>query len=220
MTPYGTLDVIAVDGPSGTGKSSVSRGVARALGWRYLDTGAMYRAAAWLVLQAAAPPAAAADLVRRHGLRVGTDPDREDVVVMDRHVETAIRTPAVTAAVSEVSAVPALRDLLVAVQRDLIGAGQIVVEGRDIGTVVVPDARLQIFLTADPDVRASRRAKETSTDDAGAVGAAMQRRDRYDSTRPVSPLVPSQHAVVVDSSAMSQQEVVDHILTLARLVLA
>lgn len=219
MTPYGAVDVIAVDGPSGTGKSTVSREVARALGWRYLDTGAMYRAAAWLVLQAHVPALEATELVLRHGLRVGTDPDREDVVAMGRNVEGAIRSAEVTAAVSEVAAVPALRDLLVATQRELIAAGRIVVEGRDIGTVVVPDARLQIFLTADPDVRASRRAKESALE-AADVDAAMRRRDRHDSTRTVSPLTPSPHAVVVDSSAMTKDEVVQHILTLARLVLA
>ena len=218
MTAYGPADVIAVDGPSGTGKSTVSRAVATALGWRYLDTGAMYRAATWLVLQAGVPVEQASGLVRRHGLQVGTDPQVEDVVAMGRHVEAAIRSPEVTAAVSAVSAVPELRSLLVDLQREAIGAGRIVVEGRDIGSVVVPDARLQVYLTAEPDVRAARRAQETAGD-AVATGAALRRRDALDSGREASPLRPAPHAVVVDSTALTQEQVVEHILTLARLVL-
>ncbi|MGI8531589.1 MAG: (d)CMP kinase [Geodermatophilaceae bacterium] len=218
MTAYGPADVIAVDGPSGTGKSTVSRAVARALGWRYLDTGAMYRAATWLVLQAGVPVEQASALVRRHGLQVGTDPEIEDVVAMGRHVEAAIRSPEVTAAVSAVSAVPELRSLLVDLQRAAIGAGRIVVEGRDIGSVVVPDARLQVYLTAEPDVRAVRRAQETAGD-AAATGAALRRRDALDGSRAASPLRPAPHAVVVDSTALTQEQVVEHILTLARLVL-
>lgn len=219
MTHSGPGEVIAVDGPSGTGKSTVSRAVARALGWRYLDTGAMYRAVTWAVLRAGVPAAEAADVVRRTDLEVGTDPDVETVTVDGTLVTAAIRSAEVTAAVSAVSAVPAVRALLVARQRELIGEGRIVVEGRDIGSVVVPDARLKVFLTAAPEVRAARRARETEADPL-LVADALARRDAFDSGRDVSPLRPAQHAVVVDSSALSQNEVVEHIVQLARLVLS
>ncbi len=219
MTHYGPVDVIAIDGPSGTGKSTVSRAVAAALGWRYLDTGAMYRAVTWAVLRAGVPAFEAAGIARQCPVSIGTEVSAEDVRVDGTHVEAEIRSAAVTAAVSAVSAVPALRALLVEAQRALIGDGQIVVEGRDIGTVVVPDARLKVFLTASPDVRAGRRAQETAADPR-AVADALARRDGLDSAREVSPLRPAEHAVVVDSSSLTQDEVVQHILALAKVVLA
>ncbi len=217
MTLYGPVEVIAIDGPSGTGKSTVARAVARALGWRYLDTGAMYRAATWAVLRAGVPVEDATPVVRDAVLTIGTDPGAVDVAVDGTPVTAQIRSPEVTAAVSAVSAVSAVRDLLVRGQRELIGEGRIVVEGRDIGSVVVPDARLKIYLTAQPDVRAARRAQETG-DDATAVGDALARRDAYDTGREASPLRAAPHAVVLDTSQMSQDEVVEHILSLARLV--
>ena len=217
MTLYGPVEVIAIDGPSGTGKSTVARAVARALGWRYLDTGAMYRAATWAVLRAGVPVEDATPVVRDAVLTIGTDPGAVDVAVDGTPVTAQIRSPEVTAAVSAVSAVSAVRDLLVRGQRELIGEGRIVVEGRDLGTVVVPDARLKIYLTAQPDVRAARRAQETGVD-ATAVGDALARRDAYDTGREASPLRAAPHAVVLDTSQMSQDEVVEHILSLARLV--
>jgi len=217
VTLYGPVEVIAIDGPSGTGKSTVARAVARALGWRYLDTGAMYRAATWAVLRAGVPVEDATPVVRDAVLTIGTDPGAVDVAVDGTPVTAQIRSPEVTAAVSAVSAVSAVRDLLVRGQRELIGEGRIVVEGRDIGSVVVPDARLKIYLTAQPDVRAARRAQETG-DDATAVGDALARRDAYDTGREASPLRAAPHAVVLDTSQMSQDEVVEHILSLARLV--
>ncbi len=219
MTGYGSVEVIAIDGPSATGKSTVSRAVARALGWRYLDTGAMYRAATWAVLRAGVPAGDAADVVRRTALVVGTDPEADAVTVDGTPVTAAIRSPEVTAAVSAVSAVPAVRQLLVAQQRGLIGEGRIVVEGRDIGSVVVPEARLKVFLTAAPEVRAARRARETEAEPR-LVADALARRDAFDSGPDVSPLRAAQHAVVVDSSKLTQAEVVEHILQLARLVLS
>lgn len=219
MTQYGPVDVIAIDGPSGTGKSTVARAVAGQLRWRYLDTGAMYRAVTWAVLRASVPASRAAEVAERCPVSIGTDPVGEDVVVDGMHVEAEIRSPEVTAAVSAVSAVPDVRALLVEAQRSLIGAGQIVVEGRDIGTVVVPDARLKVYLTADPDVRAARRAREIGAEAVDVVDA-LRRRDTFDSSREASPLRPALHAVVVDTTAMTQEEVVEHIVSLARLVLS
>lgn len=221
MSAVGPVEVIAIDGPSGTGKSTVARAVARALGWRYLDTGAMYRAATWAVLRAGVPAEDATPVVRDAVLTIGTDPGADgaalDVSVDGTPVTAEIRSPEVTAAVSAVSAVSAVRDLLVRGQRELIGAGRIVVEGRDIGSVVVPDARLKIYLTAQPEVRVARRAQETGGE-AATVGEAMSRRDAYDTGREASPLRAAPHAVVLDTSQMSQDEVVEHILSLARLV--
>ena len=160
--------VVAVDGPSGSGKSSVSRGVARALGLRYLDTGAMYRAITWAVLRDGADihdadaVAATAQSVR---LSWSTDPDESGIDVDGADVSRAIREEAVTSSVSAVAAEPRARAVLVALQRqavaDALAAGQgIVVEGRDIGSVVLPDADLKVWLVADPAVRAARRASE------------------------------------------------------------
>lgn len=219
MTHYGPVDVIAIDGPSGTGKSTVARAVAGALGWRYLDTGAMYRAVTWAVLRAGVPASEAAAIARQCPVSIGTDSAAEDIVMDGTHVEAAVRSPEVTAAVSAVSAVPEVRAVLVARQRELMADGRIVVEGRDIGSVVVPDARLKIYLTAAPGVRAARRARELGASPSG-VGAALQRRDAFDSSREASPLRPAMHAVVLDTSAMTQDEVVEHILSLARLVVS
>ncbi len=219
MTHYGPVEVIAIDGPSGTGKSTVSRAVAQELGWRYLDTGAMYRAVTWAVLRAGVPVSEAADVARRCTISIGTDTSAEAVLVDGTHVEAEIRSPEVTADVSAVSAQPEVRSLLVQMQRSLIGDGSIVVEGRDIGSVVVPDARLKIYLTADADVRAARRAREVGAE-AAEVGQALQRRDSFDSSREASPLRPAMHAVVLDTTAMTQDEVVGHILSLARLVVS
>lgn len=219
MTQYGPVDVIAIDGPSGTGKSTVARAVAAELRWRYLDTGAIYRAVTWAVLRAGVPAERAVEVARRCPVSIGTEPDFEDVRVDGTHVEAEIRSPEVSAAVSAVSAGPELRALLVETQRSLIGGGQIVVEGRDIGTVVVPDARLKIYLTADADVRAGRRAREVGSNPA-EVGNAMRTRDGLDSSREASPLRPALHAVVLDTTAMTQDEVVAHILSLARLVVS
>lgn len=202
--------VVAVDGPSGTGKSTVSRRLARALQARYLDTGAMYRAAAVGVL-AAGVDLADAEAVARcvAGLDIGisTDAAPAQVVLGGRDVTLEIRGDAATRAVTPVSAVPAVRAQLVAQQRELIGRGRIVVEGRDIGTVVAPDATVKVFLTADPEVRAARRAGETATD-AAVVRADLERRDHADSTRAASPLAAAPDAVVVDTSAMDADQVV------------
>ncbi|BBZ60316.1 (d)CMP kinase [Mycolicibacterium monacense] len=211
--------VIAVDGPAGTGKSSVSRGLARALGARYLDTGAMYRIVTLAVLRAGIDPsdgdavAAAVDGVE---LAVGYDPDEDRSLLAGEDVSAEIRGDAVTRAVSAVSAVPAVRARLVDLQRRLAdGSGSVVVEGRDIGTVVLPAADVKIFLTASAEERARRRNVQNVAnglpDDYDSVLADVRRRDHLDSTRAVSPLRAADDAVVVDTSDMNETEVVAHL---------
>lgn len=211
--------VIAVDGPSGSGKSTTARGVARRLGLRYLDTGAMYRAMTWALLQQSvdiddtATVTAAASAVR---LEVGTDPDAPTIEADGSDVAGPIRGPQVTAAVSAVSAVPAVRTLLVDRQRELIGEGGIVVEGRDIGAVVAPDAELKIFLTAESAQRAARRHAETGgePDKVAATEAELARRDTLDSTRTTSPLAQADDAVVVDTTNLGLEDVIERIVAL------
>ncbi|SEL70711.1 cytidylate kinase [Blastococcus sp. DSM 46786] len=213
---------VTLDGPSGTGKSTVARGVAARLGAAYLDTGAMYRAATVAVLDAGVDPAdaeAVARTVAEAGIVVGTEAGTERVEVGGTDVAARIRGAEVTRAVSAVSAVPAVRRQLVAQQRALVtGAEAVVVEGRDIGTVVLPDATLKVYLTAAPEVRAQRRAGQLGVTDAAeiaALAADLRRRDEYDSSRADSPLRPAADAVVVDSSDLSQAQVVDRIVLLA-----
>ncbi len=208
--------VIAVDGPAGTGKSSVSRALARALGARYLDTGAMYRIVTLAVLRAGIDPSdgdAVAAAVDDVDLAVGYDPDEDHCLLAGEDVSAEIRGAAVTRAVSAVSAVPAVRARLVDLQRRLVdGAGSVVVEGRDIGTVVLPDADVKIFLTASAEERARRRNVQNVTnglpDDYASVLADVRRRDHLDSTRAVSPLRAAADAVVVDTSDMTETDVV------------
>lgn len=213
--------VIAVDGPSGTGKSSVTRLLAETLGARYLDTGAMYRAVTWAVLRRGVDPAdalAVTQVARSVRLEISTDPTDQWVTVDGERVDTAIRGVEVTAAVSAVSAVPALRSHLVALQREIIGSGGIVVEGRDIGTTVWPAAQLKIYLTAHPMQRALRRARQDGggTDrDVAAAAEALRRRDALDSGRSTSPLRPAADATTVDTTEMTQREVVRRLLQLA-----
>jgi len=216
--------VVAVDGPAGTGKSSVSRGLARALHARYLDTGAMYRIVTLAILRAGIDPAdkgtvgiAAAEVQ----LRVGDDPDTDRSYLFGEDVSSEIRGDEVTRAVSAVSSVPAVRTRLVGLQRTLAqGPGSVVVEGRDIGTVVLPDADVKLFLTASPETRARRRNDQNVAaglpDDYQGVLADVRRRDHLDSTRAVSPLRAASDAVVVDTSAMTESEVIAHLLQLVR----
>ena len=207
--------VVAVDGPAGTGKSSVSRGLARELGARYLDTGAMYRIVTLSVLRSRidlGDPdaiAAAADVP----LSVGHDAGADRAYLGGEDVSVEIRGDEVTRAVSAVSAVPAVRTRLVALQRELAGGPDpVVVEGRDIGTVVLPDADVKIVLTASAETRARRRNDQNIAaglpDDYATVLADVQRRDHLDSTRAVSPLRPAADAVVVDTSEMTQDQVI------------
>jgi len=212
--------VVAMDGPSGTGKSSVSRMLAQRLDARYLDTGAMYRIATLHALRKGVDltdPAAIADATAGLPWSIGTDPAGEQVLLDGEDVGEEIRGDAVTKAVSAVSAVPAVRELLVAAQRRLAGeAERIVVEGRDIGTVVIPDADVKIYLTASAEARAQRRnaqnLAEGRGDDYAAVLADVQRRDHLDSTRAVSPLRPADDSVLVDTSELGIDDVIGRLL--------
>jgi cytidylate kinase len=214
--------VIAIDGPAGTGKSSVARGLAAALDARYLDTGAMYRIVTLSVLRRGVDvgdPAAIAAAVGDVDLAVGHDPGEDRSYLAGEDVSAEIRGDAVTKAVSAVSAVPEVRSRLVALQRALAdGPGRVVVEGRDIGTVVLPDADVKIFLTASAEERARRRNDQNVAaglpDDYAAVLADVQRRDHLDSTRAVSPLRAADDAIVVDTSDMTQDEVIGHLTAL------
>ncbi|GAB4587146.1 (d)CMP kinase [Nocardia sp. IFM 10818] len=216
--------VVAMDGPSGTGKSSVSRLLATRLEASYLDTGAMYRVATLRVLRSGVDlddAAAIAVAVKELPLTIGTDPHRELILLDGEDVSSEIRGNAVTKAVSAVSAVPEVREQLVALQREItVAAGRIVVEGRDIGTVVLPEADVKIYLTASAEARAFRRnaqnIAEGRGDDYEAVLADVQRRDNLDSTRAVSPLRPAEDAVLVDTSDLNKDEVIDELYRVVR----
>ncbi|GIJ29660.1 cytidylate kinase [Micromonospora qiuiae] len=203
--------VVAVDGPSGSGKSTVSRRLATSLGARYLDTGAMYRAITWAVLRSGVDLTDAQAVAKVAGevdLCIGTDPAGYGVTADGVSVEAEIRGPEVTAAVSAVAAVPAVRALLVARQQEMItNAGRIVVEGRDIGSVVAPDADLKVYLTASAAARAARRSAEDASDVA-ATAADLARRDRLDSTRKADPLAQAPDAVELDTTELGIDEVV------------
>ncbi len=214
-----TALVVAMDGPSGSGKSSASRGVARALGFRYLDTGAMYRAITWWMLEhgvEVTDPAAVAARAAEPVLVIGTDPEAPGVTVDGVDVAVQIRTHEVTSAVSAVSAVPEVRGRLVAEQRAIIGEGDIVVEGRDIGTVVAPGAPVKVYLTASPEARARRRTAELSGTTVAAQQAEMARRDTLDSTRKADPLVMAADAVELDTTELNLEEVVSEVLRLVK----
>lgn len=216
--------VVAIDGPAGTGKSSVSRELARALGARYLDTGAMYRMVTLAVLRAGIDPAdaeAVAQVGATVQMSVGYAPDVDRYYLAGEDVSGEIRGDGVTGAVSAVSAVPAVRTRLVGLQREMAkGPGNVVVEGRDIGTVVLPDAPVKIFLTASAETRARRRNNQNVAsglpDDYDAVLADVRRRDHLDSTRPVSPLRAASDAVIVDTSDMTEAQVIAHLLQLVK----
>ncbi|GAA3948439.1 (d)CMP kinase [Actinoplanes auranticolor] len=209
--------VVAVDGPSGSGKSTVSRRLATAIDGIYLDTGAMYRAITWAVLQAGADlqdPDAIAKIAQETGLEIGTDPRAPHFRANGEDVDAAIRGPEVTGAVSAVAAVPAVRRQLVRLQQEIITAApRIVVEGRDIATVVAPDADLKVYLTASAAARAQRRSAEDATDVA-ATEADLNRRDKLDSSRAVDPLRQADDAVTLDTTGMGIDEVVATLLSM------
>ncbi|MFI6025128.1 (d)CMP kinase [Amycolatopsis magusensis] len=220
--------VIALDGPSGTGKTTAARGLATRLGSGYLDTGAMYRVIALAVLRAGADPAdpaAVLAVAERTELTVGTDPAGVRVLLDGEDVAAAIRGGDVDHAVSPVSAVPEVRARLVDEQRRIIAEvlaarGGIVVDGRDIGTVVAPDAPLKVFLTASPEARAARRSAEHGAtgveSTVESVRAAVDRRDRLDSTRAASPLRAAEDAVGLDTSDLDREQVITTLTGLAR----
>jgi len=218
--------IIAIDGPAGSGKSSVAKAVAGELGFRYLDTGAMYRAVTFHALANGIRPsdeAALARIVTEDTIEFAHEPGNPlptRVLIAGEDVTAGIRTPSVDDAVSAVSSLVAVRKAMVAQQRHIADDHDIVVEGRDIGTVVFPDAELKVFLTATPEERSLRRAAQQSASgilvDPLGVHEAILRRDELDSTREHSPLVPAADAVVVDTTAMTLGEVVARVVELAR----
>ena len=223
--PAGHGIVIAVDGPSASGKSSASRGTARALGLRYLDTGSMYRALTWWMLARGVPVDDAAAVTEAAGeatgpiIAVGTDPDSPWVTVDGQDVSAAIRTQEVTGAVSAVARVPQVRARLIALQREIISRARaegrgIVAEGRDIGTVVAPDAVVKVYLTASERARAQRRTAESASDPTtvGATQADQARRDRMDSGQ----LARADDAVEIDSTMFGLEDVIAMIVGLAQ----
>jgi CMP/dCMP kinase len=209
--------VVAMDGPSGSGKSSTSRGVATRLGLRYLDTGAMFRAMTWWMLEHDVDvddTEAVAANAYRPVLVSGTDPQAPTITVDGIDVAGPIRGQLVTSAVSAVSTVPAIRQRLLHEQRDIIGDGDIVVEGRDIGTVVAPEAAVKVYLTAEPSARAARRTAEQSGADVAATEQDLIRRDSIDSGRATAPLVMAADAHHIDTTPYSLDEVVDQVVAL------
>ncbi|MGE5282982.1 MAG: (d)CMP kinase [Chloroflexota bacterium] len=206
--------VIAIDGPAGAGKSSVARALAERLGFTYLDSGAMYRCVALAALERGADPddgGATGELAAA----LAIDFDGERVVLDGCDVSAAIRDSRVTEISSRVSVHPAVREAMVARQRQLIAAGRYVAEGRDIGTVVSPEAPLKVFLTASPEERARRRATQTG-EDVAAVLAAQRQRDARDEGREHSALRPAADAVEIDTTGLALDEVVDRVESLAR----
>ncbi|GGK28779.1 cytidylate kinase [Streptomyces camponoticapitis] len=214
--------IVAIDGPAGTGKSSTSRSVATELGLSYLDTGAQYRAITWWMIsngidvQDASAVATAAD---KPVIVSGTDAANPTITVDGVDASGPIRTQEVTAKVSAVSAVPEVRAVITELQRSIAAAAGngIVVEGRDIGTTVLPDADLKVFLTASPEARAARRTGELKgkeATDLAATREALIKRDAIDSTRKASPLAKADDAVEVDTTDLTLQQVIECVVTL------
>jgi CMP/dCMP kinase len=213
--------VVAIDGPSGSGKSSTSRGVAARLGLRYLDTGAMYRGITWWMLREGVDVHDREAVAAHAGepeILSGTDPQGPSIVVEGVDVGLAIRSADVNAAVSPVSAVPEVRERLVELQRDTIGGGGIVVEGRDIGAVVAPFAQVKVYLTADPVARAQRRAAEEGGTDVDTTQQSLLARDAIDSTRDASPLTMAEGAVHIDTTGYTLDDVIDQVVALVEAV--
>ena len=207
--------VVAMDGPSGSGKSSTARGVAARLGLRYLDTGAQFRAVtAWMIEHQVdlEDPSAIAARAGDPELVSGTDPLDPTITVDGQDVAAAIRTQAITDHVSAVASVPAVRHRLLELQRSIIGEGGIVVEGRDIGSVVAPDAEVKLFLTADPSARAERRTAENGAGTVEATQADLLRRDAIDSGRTSAPLMVPEGAIHLDTTPYTLDEVIQQVV--------
>ncbi|GAA3397233.1 (d)CMP kinase [Streptomyces roseoviridis] len=211
--------IVAIDGPSGTGKSSTSKAVAAKLGLSYLDTGAQYRAITWWMISNGVDVHDADAVANAAGKPVivsGTDPARPTITVDGVDAAGPIRTEEVTSKVSAVSAVPEVRSLITELQRSIAKGAErgIVVEGRDIGTTVLPDADLKIFLTASPEARAARRSGELKGADVHATKQALIKRDAADSSRKTSPLAKADDAVEVDTTDLTLDQVIECVVTL------
>ena len=214
-------NVIAIDGPAGAGKSTVARQVAQQLGFVYVDTGAMYRAVTWRALRGgldSTDAAAVSELAARIDVRFAKSPVGLRIMADGEDVTEAIRTPAVTAAVARVSQIPAVRRAMVRLQREVAAAGGAVLDGRDIGTVVVPDACCKIFLTATAAERARRRWLEMREKgfepELAELRREMEERDRQDSERELAPLVQATDAVALDTTGLGIEAVVDRIVAI------
>ncbi|MER6096148.1 (d)CMP kinase [Streptomyces sp. NPDC001728] len=211
--------IVAIDGPSGTGKSSTSKAVAAKLGLSYLDTGAQYRAITWWMISNGVDVAdadAVANAAAKPVIVSGTDPARPTITVDGADAAGPIRTEEVTSKVSAVSAVPEVRSLITELQRSIARGAEngIVVEGRDIGTTVLPDADLKIFLTASPEARAARRSGELKGVDVHATKEALIKRDTADSSRKTSPLAKADDAFEVDTTDLTLDQVIECVVTL------
>jgi CMP/dCMP kinase len=214
--------VIAMDGPAGSGKSTVARRVAAELRLRYLDTGAMYRALTWWLRERGVDLTDTAAVLARMTeprLGIGTDPSAPDITINGQDVAGPIRTREISNSVSIVAAIPQVRALLIGMQREIIAAAAngpgIVAEGRDIGTVVAPDAAVKVYLTASEDVRAQRRSADLAADPAATVEATRREQARRDQ-RDAAQMVMADDAVAVDTSLLSQDDVVGLVVDLAR----
>ena len=212
--------VVAIDGPSGAGKGTVARAVARALDWQYVDTGAMYRAVAWKTQQLGRSLDDEDVVVKVAGSAL-FEIDENRVMVDGQDVTTAIRTPEIDAAAATVARMARVREVLVARQRKYAAAGPVVMEGRDIGTVVFPQATIKIYLDASPQERAERRANDpahglSQADTITTVAHALEARDHLDRTRQASPLMTAADATVVDTTGVPIDVVVHRVLEIVR----
>lgn len=223
IDPQSITEVVAIDGPAGAGKSTVARRVAHALGFSFLDTGAMYRAATWNAMHRGVDlndPGALAKATRAMSLRLDDNDGATRVMVDGHDVTEAIRTPEVTRCIAWLDHNPEVRAHLVELQRRYAAAQPTVAEGRDMGTVVFPRAKCKVFLTASLEVRAKRRAGDFAAKgiayDESALLEDIRTRDHKDSTRDIAPLRPADDAVLIDTSDMSTEQVVEAIVNLAR----
>ncbi len=215
-------NVIAIDGPAGAGKSTTAKLAAQKIGYTYIDTGAMYRAVAWKTLQAKKPVTDELILATVKDMTINLRYDNgvtRVFVDVDKEITNEIRTPAINEIVSQVARLKDVRDKLVTLQREMAKRGKVLMDGRDIGTNVLPDADLKIFLTAGIDERAKRRYNELTAKghnvDLAEIKASITNRDKIDSERAVAPLKQADDAILLDTTAMSIDEVVDKIVELA-----
>lgn len=225
MTPNNDqhTEIVAIDGPAGVGKSSVAKGVAKALNFAHLDSGAMYRAITWWTLNQSIDmddPNAITAAARAIDLDITTDEGATNVLVGGEDISEVIRTRRVTESIKKLDHIPGVREHLVSLQRNYAAQGPTVAEGRDMGTVVFPRAKCKVYLDASIDVRAARRVKQLAQTGATVnheqIRTDIQRRDESDMERDIAPLRAAVDAHVLDTSSMSREEVVDAIVTLAR----